>query len=516
MSTPEEVDRLNQHTHVLLREKNTQAQNLAKEACALAVHIGYKPGYLNGLINHGRALSLQGDYQSAMPLFADALVLAEESQLPAVIAEALQEIARTHFTIGEYDEALQHWARCLDVAHTAQAQDIWLRALIGLGQIYNAHGDYLNALAHHRWALNSWREHNDPALYVAAAINVGVDLYQQQRLDEATEVLEQINSGNSEQQAEIHSILGLIHLAQGHLGAAERELQAALDINRQQNNMLGYTTNLLSLGRLAMIRQDGQDAHDKLHAALEKATQMGTPHLLFQIDLALAENHEARNEWQQALFHFKRYHSQQQQVLRQASPHRLQAMEMQLEVEKARMENTQLRRRHASEQQERRRVERMASEDTLTGLLNRRGMEQSALNLLALSEDPVSALMIDVDHFKKINDTWGHEIGDKVLRQVGALLKSGCRQGDLVARWGGEEFAILLQNRDGTQGAEVAERLRRLVKEWSWSRITPELDTTISVGVAQYQASDTLTSVIQRADERLYTAKRQGRNRVVH
>lgn len=515
MTAPEEIDSLNQRAHALYREKSAEAQALAEEACSLSVLIGYKQGYLHGLINHGRAFTLQGGYQEAIPLFAHALSLAEESNLVAIIAEALQEIARAHFAVAEYDVALQYWSRCLDVSHSAQAHDAWLRALIGLGQIYNAHGDFTSALAHHRWALSSWKEGDDPALYVSAAINVGVDLYQQQRLDEAVEILQQTRSTNSEQKAEIHSILGLIHLAQGAYAVAEQDLKSALEINRAQGNALGYATNLLSLGRLSMAHQNYGPARSQLEKALEKANNMGTPHLLLQIELALAENYEASSEWQQALYHFKRYHELQQQLSRHASPHRIQAMEMQLEVEKARMENVQLRRKHASERQERRRVERMASEDTLTGLLNRRGLEQSADSLLVLANDPVSALMIDVDHFKVTNDTWGHETGDKVLRQIGALLKSGCRQGDLVARWGGEEFAVLLQNRDCIQGAEVAERLRRLVQEWTWERIVPGLAATISIGMAQYQPDGDLASVIQLADEKLYEAKRSGRNKVV-
>ena len=200
--------------------------------------------------------------------------------------------------------------------------------------------------------------------------------------------------------------------------------------------------------------------------------------------------------------------------MRQASPHKLQAMEMELEVQKTRMENSQLRRRHASERQERRRVERMVGEDPLTGLLNRRGLEQSAYMLLMPDADPVCALMIDVDYFKKINDTWGHETGDKVLRQIGALLKSGCRQGDLVSRWGGEEFAVLLQNRDVTQGTEVAERLRRLVEHFTWPQIAKGLRVTISTGVVQYQPDEDLAMLLQRADEKLYAAKHGGRNQV--
>ncbi len=515
MTSPAEIDSLNRRAHLLYREKSTEAQALAEEACAHAIHLGYQRGYLEGLVNHGRALTLQGGYQEAIALFGHTLMVAEENDLKQLVAECLQEIARAHFTVSDYDTALQYWSRCLDISHSARADEPWLRALIGLGQIYLAHGDATSALTHHRWAMTSWKEGNDPTLYAAACINTGVDLYEMGRRSEALEALAQARGASREQQAEIQNISGLIYLTHGDLAAAESALIAAQHINRTQGNALGLATNLLALARLAMLRDDLPTATDLLERALDQAKAMGTQHLLLQIELALAETCEARQDWQRALGHFKRYHALQQETQRQVAPYKLQAMEMQLEVEKARMENAQLRRKHASERQERHRVERMASEDALTGLLNRRGLEQSADSLLMAEGTPVSALMIDVDHFKAINDTWGHETGDKVLRQVAALLKSGCRQGDLVSRWGGEEFSVLLQNRDGPQGAEVAERLRRLVESWTWTRIAPEIAVTISIGIAQYRAEDDLASVFQRADEKLYEAKHTGRNRVI-
>lgn len=514
MTPTEEIDQLNLRANLLYREKSAEAQSLAEKACALAQQIGYRHGHLQGLVNHGRALTLQGAYQDALPLFMQALALADEDGQQRWVAECLQDIARAHFTLADYDTALQYWSRCLDISHIAQAHEAWLRALIGLGQIYLAHGDPTSALAHHRWAMTSWKEGDEPTLKGAACINMGVDLYEMQQAAQAIEILQQTTPANREQQAEIHGILGLIHLGQGDLLAAESALTAAQEINTAQGNALGLATNLLALGRLSMARNDTAKAAELLNGALGKAQSMGTTHLMFQIELALSETCEAQQNWPQALEHFKRYHALQQETMRQVSPHKLQAMEMQLEVEKARMENAQLRRKHASERKERRRVERMASEDALTGLLNRRGLEQSADSLIPAEYDPVSALMIDVDHFKTINDTFGHETGDKVLRQIGALLKSGCRQGDLVSRWGGEEFAVLLQNRNGPQGAEVGERLRQVVQQWTWDRIMPGLAVTISIGVAPYLADDDLTSLIQRADEKLYEAKHGGRNLV--
>lgn len=515
MASPADIDHFNQQALQLYRQKSGQVMALAQQACTEALSIGYQQGYMQGLINQGRAHVLQGAFQEAIALFSHVLALAEDDQHVLQIADCLQEIARAHYTVGEYDSALQYWSRCLDIATGAQTHELWLRALIGLGQIYLAHGDASTALAHHRWAQKSWKEGGDPTLYDAASINIAVDLYEMQCHDEAIHALSQVRATPAQQSAEIQGILGLIQHARGDLISAEAALQTARDLNQLHHNALGLATNLLALGRLAMMRNNFSTAQRLLEEAQTQASSMGTQHLMFQIEFALAEIHEKRQQWQQALEHYKRYHTLQQEIQRKVSPHKLQAMEMQLEVEKARIENAKLRRKHASERQERYRVERMAGEDALTGLLNRRGLEHSAENLFNLHQEPVTALMIDIDHFKSINDTWGHETGDKVLRQVAALLKSGCRQGDLVSRWGGEEFAILLQNRTGPQGAEVAERLRSLVANWTWNRITSEQAITISVGIAQFLPDDDLAGVIQQADEKLYQAKRGGRNQII-
>lgn len=155
-----------------------------------------------------------------------------------------------------------------------------------------------------------------------------------------------------------------------------------------------------------------------------------------------------------------------------------------------------------------------ADTDSLTGLANRRMFDATLERLLQRRRAHDSAsclLMLDLDQFKSYNDSFGHDAGDQVLRQVGLILCRGLRPGDLAARYGGEEFAVLLAECDATAGQQAAERIRQAFLAHAW----PRRPVTISIGVALMTLEDTAASLLKRADAALYAAKQQGRNRVV-
>lgn len=157
--------------------------------------------------------------------------------------------------------------------------------------------------------------------------------------------------------------------------------------------------------------------------------------------------------------------------------------------------------------------------DPLTGLYNRRGvMELGKIELgrTLRHQKPFSGIMLDIDHFKRVNDTYGHLIGDQVLQVIAQRCKKATREIDLVGRYGGEEFLILLPEADWRAALNIANRLRTLVAEVAIpTRIGP-LRITVSLGVSQYQVKDGgLEKLIERADQALYQAKARGRNQAV-
>ncbi|MDA8164522.1 MAG: diguanylate cyclase [Desulfobacteraceae bacterium] len=161
------------------------------------------------------------------------------------------------------------------------------------------------------------------------------------------------------------------------------------------------------------------------------------------------------------------------------------------------------------------RLRSMATTDELTGAYNRRMFDEILCKQMSRAErqgEPLSMVMLDIDHFKKINDNFGHVAGDEVLRSLAALLRENIRDMDFFARWGGEEFIILLPATPPEAARHLAERLRHIVAGHGFGQVGP---VTISLGVARYRQGEPREALLRRADESLYDAKRTGRNKVV-
>lgn len=164
----------------------------------------------------------------------------------------------------------------------------------------------------------------------------------------------------------------------------------------------------------------------------------------------------------------------------------------------------------------------VSSRDTLTGLYNRWFVMEkidTELNRSLRHGSPMSLLMLDVDHFKRINDTWGHSAGDQVLQGIGKLLRDCCRVYDVPGRYGGEEFCIVLPETKTGNTTAVAERIRRRLETTELPCGETSIAVTASIGIAGMDEPDDGSSLspaglIERADRALYTAKNRGRNRV--
>ena len=162
-------------------------------------------------------------------------------------------------------------------------------------------------------------------------------------------------------------------------------------------------------------------------------------------------------------------------------------------------------------------IKQEISIDPLTRVDNRRAFDVKIKHEFASFKrygSKSSMIMIDIDHFKMVNDTYGHRTGDGVLRVVAGIIKKEIRDIDSLARYGGEEFAVILPHTLLSSALEVAERLRAKVEESRFSYKGKQFSVTISLGVGEIREDDTLESFIQRVDEALYAAKNAGRNQV--
>lgn len=162
---------------------------------------------------------------------------------------------------------------------------------------------------------------------------------------------------------------------------------------------------------------------------------------------------------------------------------------------------------------------KLAITDGLTGLYNHRHFQEvleKEVSRATRYNDPFSLLIIDIDNFKQVNDRYGHQFGDKVLKQLSEILMSSCRDSDTVARYGGEEFAIILPKVDSTQATLLTQRIKKDIKHKSAALMEGKSPLTVSIGIATCPADDpSRQGLIEKADKALYTAKARGKNRAV-
>ncbi len=284
---------------------------------------------------------------------------------------------------------------------------------------------------------------------------------------------------------------------------------------------------LVALYTARLLKRRGE--LDAAAAEAARGLQLGEAHQARTALIGLYDEasliEEARGQLALALAHSRRLHALHLESATDLAASRSLLLGIRLSTEQALAEAATERERTQSLQSENRALERRAEslgrealQDPLTGLANRRRLDLFLAQAHAEARAcmlPLCVAMVDLDHFKSINDSFSHAVGDRVLTQVGALLRAACRDGDLPARYGGEEFAVVINNVDSVRALEVAERLRRSIECFDWGSVAPGLRVTASIGVCNVADAAEPAHGLEQADALLYQAKRAGRNRVV-
>lgn len=508
---------------------------------------------------------LDGKPQQALRCDLDALRKATELGDPHLIARARIEVSRSYRWLHKPKQAVQniHEALALfsqfdDPGLLAYARFIHARILMQVGLTDDAYSEASKALA--------WANENDDfelqvrVLDVQAIVFVLASNFNKAEmlLDKAQKIQDQHDFISMRATLPLHR--GFYHsraadhaLEQGDEQEHQDHYQVALMWTQQaaqaakENGQSWYQfVTLCNAAECAAVRGDF-DAANKMLAEVSQLPkglmEVGAVHYLYtcsevanrsgdckkaiafglealEASLAnpdadnvmnahrrVAEAYEADGNFDAALKAFKQYHGQFKKSLARRAYWQDRIAEYKSNVSEMR---DQLERAHVHAE----RMTKEAHQDALTGLGNRRAFDQSLLQLDADIHANYAVAVLDLDHFKTVNDNFSHLVGDNVLKFVADIMQEHCRQADLVARIGGEEFAILLPNASLDSAMIICERIRKHISSWDWSSIEQDLRVTTSAGIAMSHEGRNTLEVFAIADARLYHAKTNGRDRV--
>ncbi|KQR72953.1 hypothetical protein ASG03_02040 [Rhizobium sp. Leaf341] len=288
-----------------------------------------------------------------------------------------------------------------------------------------------------------------------------------------------------------------------------------------EDDMRGEGQYLDILGRTLISLRRPEEALVPLQRAHLLATRSGNVETLMFACLYLSRAHEHLGAFEPALDFHKRYHSLHQQFTAERTQRNARLADIRYETKKLRMlldteagRAAEIARSFAVLQQQTTMLTEAANTDPLTGLGNRRRLE-AAMDAIDASGEGYMLAVLDVDHFKAINDQFSHLVGDRVLIALGALIKGTLRSPDLAVRFGGEEFVVLMAGVTLAQARKACERIRLTIARHDWSSVAAGLSVTVSIGVALSSEGGVSHEILEIADRNLYRAKQAGRNRVM-
>ncbi len=495
-----------------------------------------------GLCARARALQgavglHRGDLQGALELAVEAQHYLGRAHDPAARCEVAALKAQVSFFSGSYADALRDAELAVRVADESADRDLRIFARRAACLVFGNVGvpDWGNRLEELlRLSIDAgdaWEEaisRNDLACYLQETGDLqGAEC----EIDRALAVAERVPGQNNFALGVLHSTRADIRLVAARPEAALQDAEAAIARLLKGGDPNPYVLAMtvraqvqarMALGRLDDARESGEGALAWLG---DRVPQMRS---LILTTLATALRDAGRTE--QAYDALQRACELERQAFRELSQIQLSLERATLEAREARrhsdlltVKNRELAEAHSELARRADELETLhaqlreqAERDPLTGLHNRRYL---AHQLEQLTHDrmagPISLAVLDVDHFKTINDRFGHAVGDQVLIRIAGLLCDHLRESDSIIRSGGEEFIILMPRTDTNAATACCERIRRAVNTEVWSSVTDGLNVTTSVGMATTDDPTDLEAVITLADQRLYEAKRNGRDRVV-
>ena len=521
--------------------KHEEARAELGRGLALSRADGSTPVEIDCLSSLSLSFLQTGDPAASLTHAASGLTVCRDD--PRREATLRVRLGSAHYSLCDYSAALDSYLEAQRLAEAVGDDALDGKALMGLGVTLGEMNRLAEAVDYLLRSQALCHKAGDTAAELQAACNIGACYVEMGRHDAALTVHAHVartarTLGNHSLEAQARNNQGESLHAQGRLTEAEREFRAAITIIHQAGNPSTEAEFLRRFGMLLTDRGRPEAAREALTQAVALAEQAGARKVLAEAHEALARVCAEAGEFAAAYAHHQAFHRIERDVFSEEADRRTQTILARHDADAARLETEQHREQnveleainsalqHADAENKRlltelraqaEVLERLAAEDSLTSLPNRRSLDESLGRQFALAGrqgSPLCVALLDVDHFKQVNDGFSHQVGDVVLQTVAGLIRRACRASDFVGRWGGEEFALVFPDTEEAGARVVCEAVRVAIEAHPWAEMQPGLAVTASLGVAARGGAPTRERLLAQADARLYEAKHAGRNRV--
>ena len=507
----EKIRSLNQQAWDLCKKNGPQVFQLAKKAQILLPSCGdAEPrDEFECLKTQTYCLDMLSKPEEALPMALKASQLAQEIGDKYCIGLIQSLLRRIYWHIDDYATAMDYYLNALKLVQTEHHPDLEISLINGLGMVQYGLENYNESLGYFKACLEKASEDdhtgradaNNNIAYVLHML--GRDLEAVEYAAAALSLFSQIGSYVGKLHT-LHS-LGAIYFALRNYQQAKAFLQEGLDLSRANTSQLLELTFVSEISRIHQIEGTLDQAEEELLLALQIAEKINSLTNVSLIHERLVGIYKERKDYQSALEHFEAFHTTFKKIYNDKSDQRIKNLEILNQVESARKQAELYR--------------ELAGTDSLTNLVNRRQfleIAEGAIQGVKNDQDQLAIMMLDIDHYKNVNDQYGHKAGDQVLSAVAASIKQSLRPGDVAGRYGGDEFVVLVRGASSDQCFKIAERIRRAVAQQTIDIGQALVSVTISLGLAWTNPERIfpLDALINYADQALYAAKRQGRNSV--
>lgn len=508
----EKIRRLNRQAWALRKKDSKGAIELSRQAQSLLSNCAEAgpPEEFECLKTQTYCLDMLSQPEEALAVGLKAKELAEQIGDKYLTSLIQSLLGRIYWHIDDFPTSMDYYLNALKMVQAENHPDLEISLINGLGLVQYGLENYTASLGYFKTCLEKAGA-DDLTGRADANNNIAYVLHRLGRDQEALEygmaALELFNRlGTSVGKMETLHSLGAIHFALGHHEEAMRFLQEGIGLSRQNNSQLFEISYILELGRIDLASGRLAEVEQEMLAALKNAEKINSLTNISLIHERLVEIYKEKKDYKAALEHFEAFHTTNKKIFNDKSDQRIKNLEI--------MHKVELTRQQAELYRE------LAGTDFLTSLANRRHFLETmerAFQQAKIDKSPLAIIMLDIDHFKNVNDQHGHLVGDEVLAAVAATIKKCLRGNDMAGRYGGEEFIVMVRGAPSDQCFKIAERIRHAVAQQATRADQVVLRVTVSLGLAYIDPNQTLAldTWIEYADRALYTAKQQGRNRVV-